>query len=54
MVSERLQRALERGWVAREAVGEARKVVKDLENRKQRSMEEAFGTAAGAAVVQSS
>eukprot|EP00955_Chlamydomonas_euryale_P105368 365632-Chlamydomonas_euryale.AAC.32 len=47
MVTERLARALERGWVAPRAVEAARRVQQQLEGSKQESMEATFGRAAG-------
>ena len=49
MVTERLKRALDQGWVAREAVEEAQLLCRSLEEAKQKHMEETYGRAAGAA-----
>lgn len=51
MVTERLARALERGWVAPAVVEEARRVQQELESSKQESMEATFGRAAGSATL---
>ncbi len=49
MVTERLQRAVERGWVAKGVAEEARQVCEALEVSKQQHMEAAFGRPAGSA-----
>lgn len=49
MVTERLKRALDQGWVAPEAVEEAQLLYRSLEEAKQKHMEETYGRAAGTA-----
>ena len=47
-VTDRLQRALDRGWIAKGLVEEAKRVQKALEDCQQKEMEAAFGRVAGA------
>ena len=47
MVTQRLQKAIDKGWVAKELVGEAKRVQAALETRQMEDMEAIFGRAEG-------
>ena len=47
MVTQRLQKAIEKGWVAKEQMEEAKYVCAVLEARQQEDMEATFGRAEG-------
>ena len=47
MITERLQRALDRGWIAPSAVEDSRRVLMQLDANKATEMEAMFGKAAG-------
>ena len=47
MVTQRLKKAIEKGWVAKEQMEEANRVWRALETRQQEDMEATFGIAEG-------
>ena len=47
MVTQRLQKAIDKGWVAKEMVEEAKRVTVVLETMQQEDMEATFGKAMG-------